>query len=100
MKHLKQEFDKLSFKEVLVYSLAIVTQIAAFVMLFLGIFIPPEGEIHASVLTAFGTSLLFVGSLLGVTMHFANETTKFKEKAIEIIRSNTPSEILKDERLD
>ena len=52
MKHLKQEFDKLSFKEVMVYSIGLLTLIAAFVMLFMGMLIPPEGEIHDSVLYA------------------------------------------------
>lgn len=86
MKHLKQEFDKLTFKDVLIYSLAILTLGAAFVLLFLGMYIPPEGEIHDSVLTAFGLILLFVGSLLGVSMHYANELTKFKDKAFDIMR--------------
>lgn len=86
MKHLKQEFDKLTFKDVLIYSLAILTLAAAFVLLFLGMYIPPEGEIHDSILTAFGLILLFVGSLLGVSMHYANELTKFKDKAFDIMR--------------
>lgn len=86
MKHLKQEFDKLTFKDVLIYSLAILTLGAAFVLLFLGMYIPPEGEIHDSILTAFGLILLFVGSLLGVSMHYANELTKFKDKAFDIMR--------------
>lgn len=86
MKHLKQEFDKLTFKDVLVYSLATATLAAAFVLLYMGLLIPPEGEIHDSVLTAFGIILLFVGSLLGVSMHYANELVKFKEKAFDIMR--------------
>lgn len=42
MKHLKQEFDKLSFKEIIVYSLAVVTLVAGVVLLFLGMYIPPD----------------------------------------------------------
>lgn len=89
MKHLKSEFDKLSFKETLVYSLAIITMIASFVLLFMGMFIPPEGEIHDSVLTAYGITLLFVASLLGVSMHYSNELTKFKDKAFTIIKESS-----------
>ena len=92
MKHLKQEFDKLTFKDVVTYMLAVLTLTAAFVLLFLGLFIPPEGEIYDSVLTAFGLILLVVGSLLGVLMHYANELTKFKGKAIEIMRNNAVKE--------
>ncbi len=70
MKHLKQEFDKLSFKDTLSYTILILCLIAAFVLLFCGMFIPPEGEIHDSVLTAFGIILLFVASILGLDIRY------------------------------
>lgn len=78
MKHLKQEFDKLTFKEVIIYWLATVTMIAGLSLLFIGLYIPPEGEIHTSVLTAFGSICIFVASLLGISIHYANELDKFK----------------------
>lgn len=78
MKHLKQEFDKLTFKEVIIYILAVITMLAGLTLLFMGMFIPPEGEIHASVLTAFGSVCIFVASLLGISLHYANELDKFK----------------------
>lgn len=90
MKHLKQEFDKLSFKEVIIYTLAVVTMLAGLTLLFIGLFIPPEGEIHGSVLTAFGSVCIFVASLLGISLHYANELDKFKndvqERLDEIIK--------------
>lgn len=90
MKHLKQEFDKLTFKEVVIFILAIVVMSAGLSLLFIGLFIPPEGEIHSSVLTAFGTVCVFVGSLLGISIHYANELDKFKanvqERLDEIIQ--------------
>lgn len=79
MRHLKEEFDKLTFKEALAYGLAIASTLAGFVMLFIGMYIPPEGQIHESVLTAFGIILVFAGSLLGISMHYENEAKKFKE---------------------
>lgn len=79
MKHLKQEFDKLTFKEVIIYSLAVVTMLSGLTLLFAGLFIPPEGEIHGSVLTAFGSVCIFVASLLGISLHYANELDKFKK---------------------
>lgn len=78
MKHLKQEFDKLTFKEVIIYILAVITMLAGLTLLFMGMFIPPEGEIHGSVLTAFGSVCIFVASLLGISLHYANELDKFK----------------------
>lgn len=83
MKHLKQEFDKLSFKEVVVFCLAIFTMIGGMVLLFAGLFIQPEGEIHGSVLTAFGSICIFVASLLGISIHYANELDKFKANVTE-----------------
>lgn len=83
MKHLKQEFDKLTFKEVIIYTLAIVTMLAGLALLFIGLFIPPEGEIHGSVLTAFGSVCIFVASLLGISLHYANELDKFKNTVQE-----------------
>ena len=90
MKHLKQEFDKLTFKVVIIYTLAVVTMLAGLTLLFIGLFIPPEGEIHGSVLTAFGSVCIFVASLLGISLHYANELDKFKndvqERLDEIIK--------------
>lgn len=83
MKHLKQEFDKLTFKEVIIYTLAVVTMLAGQALLFIGLFIPPEGEIHGSVLTAFGSVCIFVASLLGISLHYANELDKFKNTVQE-----------------
>ena len=77
MKHLKQEFDKLTFKEVIIYVMAVGTMAAGLTMLFTGMFMPPEGEIHSSVLTAFGSICVFVASLLGISIHYANELDKF-----------------------
>lgn len=83
MKHLKQEFDKLSFKEVIIYVLAVVAMIAGLTMLFIGLFIPPEGEIHSSVITTFGILCTFVAALLGISIHYANELNKFKANVQE-----------------
>lgn len=80
MKHLKQEFDKLTFKEVIIYILAVITMLAGLTLLFMGMFIPPEGEIHGSVLTAFGSICIFVASLLGISLHYANELDKLKNE--------------------
>lgn len=83
MKHLKEEFDKLTFKEVIIYTLAVVSMLAGLALLFIGLYIPPEGEIHGSVLTAFGSVCIFVASLLGISLHYANELDKFKNTVQE-----------------
>lgn len=83
MRHLKQEFDKLTFKEVIIYVMAVVTMLSGLTLLFISLFIPPEGEIHGSVLTAFGSVCIFVASLLGISIHYANELAKFKNDVRE-----------------
>ena len=92
MKHLKQEFDKLSFKDVVTYFLAVGCLAAAIVAIFLSLYIEPEGEVHTSVLTYFGISSAFCGSLLGITMHYSNELTKFKASIIDELTKNKTEE--------
>ncbi|MCM1356911.1 MAG: hypothetical protein NC212_10970 [Staphylococcus sp.] len=93
MKHLKEEFDKLTFKEVLVYTLAVLAKVAGVVLLFLGMYIPPEGQIHASVLSAFGMICVFSASLLGISIHYANELSKFKTTVAERLESMARKEV-------
>ena len=46
--------------------LAVLLVIAGIVMLFLGFYTTPTGEIHDSVLIAYGESSTFAGALLGI----------------------------------
>lgn len=89
MRHLKEEFDKLSLKEVIIYSLAVVSMVAGLVLLFLSLFIEPEGEIHQSVIVSFGLILTFVSALLGISMHYSNELDKFKSAITDKISEIT-----------
>ena len=93
MRHLKSEFDKLTMKELITYMLAIGCMIAATVAIFVGMFLPPKGEVHASILTYFGISSAFCGSLLGISAHYSNELTKFKTSITEQLsaQNNTPT---------
>ena len=89
MKHLKEEFDKLTFKEVIIYILAVVNMFSGLTLLFIGLFIEPQGEIHGSVLTAFGSICIFVASLLGISLHYASELDKFKNSVREQLEQFT-----------
>lgn len=96
MRHLKQEFDKLTFKEALTYGLAIASMTAGFVLLFMGMLIEPRGEIHPSVLSAFGIILMFVGAVLGLEMRYANKSAQFKAEILEFMQSLTEQTTKKD----
>ena len=54
---------------------AFILAIAGLAMLFMGLWIEPEGEIHNSVLVAFGEVSTFSGALFGV-----DYTYKIREK--------------------
>ena len=56
------------------FILGCVVTIAGLVLLFVGCFVPPIGEISPSVLVAFGEVATFAGALIGVDYHY-----KFKE---------------------
>lgn len=49
---------------------ALILVIVGCVLIILGFFAPPMGEIHSSVLIAFGETLTFVGALFGVDYHY------------------------------
>ena len=88
MRHLKQEFDKLSFKEAVLYGIGLLTLTAAFALLFMSMLIPPEGEIHDSVLTAYGISLLFVAAIFGISAYFVSSITGFKRAILELLEKH------------
>ena len=56
-------------------------------LLIAGLFIPPMGVIHSSVLVAFGEVAVFAGSLFGIDLHYKMEFNKFKS-AIGVDRDN------------
>ncbi len=67
------------------YTLAVVSMIAGLVLLFLGVLLEPRGEIHSSVLCAFGLICVFVSTLLGLSMKFKAELDKFKEEITQFV---------------
>ena len=56
------------------YNLQLITAallaLAGLVLLFCGMYIDPAGEIHESVLVAYGEILTFAGSLMGIDYHY------------------------------
>ena len=51
-------------------TIASLLSIGGLVLLFMGFLYPPEGEIHSSVLVAFGETATFAGALLGVDYRY------------------------------
>ena len=62
---------------------AVIMVMAGIVLIFTGMFVPPLGEIHPSVLTALGEFLTFSGSLFGL-----NTTYRIKTERMEFEGEN------------
>lgn len=55
---------------------AIVLVVVGVALLFIGIFTPPAGQIHESLLVAFGEILTFAGSIFGIDYTYRYKMTK------------------------
>ena len=49
---------------------AVVLSVGGLVLLFCGVFIAPQGEVHESLLVAFGEIATFAGSLFGIDYYY------------------------------
>ena len=83
---MKREFDKLTFREVMILVMAWVCLAMSYVILFVGLLTDPEGEVHDSVQTTFCITLFFIASLLGITFHYSVEKSMFKQDIIDFLK--------------
>lgn len=74
----EKKFSDLSFKDKAAYITAIASFILGWLLICGGFIVDPLGEISASVITAFGTALVYTASVLGISLYFSNELTNFK----------------------
>jgi len=56
--------------------IAVFLSIAGVFLLIAGFYAVPVGEIHNSILIAYGETLTFVGALLGIDYHYRSVTPK------------------------
>ncbi len=50
--------------------LAVLMSCLGMLLLFLGLYLPPRGEIASSILVAYGEVMTFAGALLGIDYHY------------------------------
>lgn len=67
-------------KEKIQYMSAIASIIFGFALTTFGFFTAPVGEVHTSVLTILGETLVFGGSIFGISLHYGNELRNFKDE--------------------
>jgi len=53
--------------------IAAVVVIMGMILLYVGVSIDPKGEIHETVLVAFGEAATFAGSIMGIDYHYKNK---------------------------
>ena len=64
--------------------IAAVISLAGIALLFVGTLLAPQGEIHETILVAFGEIATFAGSIIGIDYHY-------KQKIEDYDNSNTPT---------
>ena len=71
--------DEISTKDKIAFATAIASFTAGTVMAFIGLFLPPVGEISGSVLSYTGMSLSYTASILGVAYYFKEKVDKIED---------------------
>ena len=57
---------------------AVVAFVVGFGLTIAGFVLPPEGEVHDSVLWILGQALVYTASVLGIGMYFKNQMVRFR----------------------
>lgn len=65
-----KKWSELGFRDKAAYTTGLLSFVLAFILIFAGFFVDPQGEIDGSVLTGFGTALLYCGGIFGVALYF------------------------------
>ncbi|MCM1310831.1 MAG: hypothetical protein NC301_07400 [Bacteroides sp.] len=72
---MKQNKNKQRWPRVQV-ALGVALTLAGVALLIAAFYVPPTGEIHSSVLVAYGETLTFAGALLGIDAHYKSKHTQ------------------------
>lgn len=80
IKKLRNMWKELCFKNKLSFILCIIAFSFGIILASVGMILPPLGVIDGSVITCFGMLLTFVGSILGISQHYAIELEKIKSE--------------------
>ncbi len=70
-------------KNIIYLVIASVMLIAGLILLYLGFYAPPKGQIHESILIAYGETLSFAGAVLGIAFSTRLAIEKIRREALE-----------------
>ena len=80
IKKLSNMWKELCFKNKLSFILCIIAFVFGIILDFVGMILPCFGLLYGRVITCFGMLLTFVGSILGISQHYAVELEKIKSE--------------------
>lgn len=63
-------FEDMNTKEYIELAIALLLAVAGIFLLVAGFYAVPVGEIHNSILIAYGETLTFIGAVLGIDYHY------------------------------
>lgn len=78
-----QHWSDLGVKDKAALVTACISFALGFVLLFVGMFIGEIGEIDGSVLTAFGTCLIYTAGIFGVAMYFKTNNAELMNRMLD-----------------
>lgn len=76
MNQLKSDFKTLTLKDCVMYLMAVGCLVSATVIIFIGLYMPPEGELHQSLISFYGIALAFCGAVLGISAHYTSQISR------------------------
>lgn len=68
-KYTPKRWAELPIKDKLAYITAIISLVASWVIVVVGLVSPPPGEVHTSVISILGITLMFVASIFGIAFY-------------------------------
>lgn len=85
-RHIRYTFEEKKLTTMTV--LAVIMVVFGIILIGTSFFLPPSGEIHPTVLTAFGEMLTFAGSLLGIDCNYRFKVFREKNDRYEDYRDD------------
>lgn len=85
MDTIKEKWSELGVKDKIAYSTAVACFSLGWLLVIAGFIAPPLGEVTPSVISIFGASLTYTGTILGIGLKFHSDLIKFKQQIREEI---------------
>ena len=82
------KYKDLSFKDKAAYALAIAAFTLGWAITIAGFIVPPLGQIDSTVLWVLGQSLLFSGSVIGISQYYSAQLRDFKGNISNVIEEH------------